>query len=257
MPLKEDNAILKPSVVAIIQARMRSTRLPGKAMLDLAGKPVLYHVIERTLTIEGVDKVVLATSTGEDNNPLIELAVSMNIDVFIGSIHDVLERYYFASERCCGNFIIRVTGDNPFTDPEYASLGLKIALETQTDLCSISNIPLGTAVEIIKKEALNKAYFSSDKNYHREHVTPFIKEHPGLFLIKRHYVAIDNPFSNLRLTVDTPEDYQLAKIIYENIYKGYPFPLQSVIDFLKENPDLVNINSKIKHRPMTHSGNGR
>ena len=198
--------------------------------------------------------MVLATCHGEENLQLIRLAESMGIDTFTGSRDNVLERYHQAAEKFGGDYIVRVTGDNPFTDPEYASLVIDVAGESGADLCSIPNLPLGTAVEIIKKSALDMAYEMSSLQYHFEHVTPFLKEHPELFQIERHPVQIRNPIENLRLTVDTLEDYTLAKILMEKLYAGTPVPLQQIIDYVRENPELVQINSRIVQRPMTHPG---
>jgi len=244
---------IKRPVTAIIQARMESKRLPGKSMLPLAGKPLLHHVIQNTIAIEGISKVVLATSKAKENLPLIELAESLGIGIFVGSPDNVLERYYLASEQFGGDFIVRATGDNPFADPEYAAMAVAIAIESKADLCSISNIPLGTAVEVIKREALVEAFKNSDKPYQFEHVTPYIKKNNELFHIERHSVNFENPFENLRLTVDTPEDYELARILYENLYKDEPLHLKEIIEYLIANPDLNKINGLIQQRPMTHS----
>jgi spore coat polysaccharide biosynthesis protein SpsF len=243
----------KLDVTAIIQARMTSKRLPGKSMLELAGKPMLAHVIDRTRMIDGVKKIVVATCIGKENMPIIKLAQSMGTEVFVGSVDNVLERYYLAAEEFGGSYIVRVTGDNPFTDPEYASMAVEIIQESGADLCSIPNLPLGTGVEIIKRDSLAQAYKMSDKPYQREHVTPYIKEHPELFRIERPTVSFKNPFPDLRLTVDTREDFELAKTIYENLYKQKYFPLIDVISFLEKNPHLVNINSDTKQRSMFHS----
>jgi len=244
---------MKPRVIAIIQARMQSKRLPGKAMMDLAGRPLMAHVIERTKRIEGVDLVVMATCIGEENAPLIWLAQSMGVEVFVGSVENVLERYFLAAREFGGEYILRVTGDNPFTDPEYASMALEISIESHADLCALNGLPLGTAVEVIRREALEQAHEKSDKPYHREHVTPYIKEHTELFRIERPQVHLKNPFEKLRLTVDTPEDYELARIIYESLYQGQPFPLASVIAFIQKHPELQKLNSATPQRPMTHS----
>lgn len=245
----------KTSAVAIIQARMGSTRLPGKALLPLGGRPLLYHVFERARAVSGIDRVVLATSIGSENKPLIQLAEEMNIDVFVGSIDNVLERYFLASEEFNGSWIMRITGDNPFTDPEYASLALQKAIELNADLTAISGLPLGTAVEIIKKTALDKAYHEASQDHEREHVSPYIKEHPELFTVTRVPLTIDNPFAELRLTIDTPEDYAMAQIIFNDIYKETLFNLSTVIEYLKKNPRVVKLNSSIQQRPMTHSSN--
>ena len=244
---------IKPSITAIIQARMQSKRLPGKSMLELGGKPLLYHVIERTQMIEGVDTVVAAVPLEEENTPLTDLAQTMDAKIFTGSMKNVLERFYFAIQRYGGDYIIRVTADNPFVDIDYASMVLDIAIESCSDLCALSNLPIGTAVEVIKREALEKSFQYADKPYHREHVTSYIKEHPEQFKIERPSANIDNTIENLRLTVDTPEDYKLAKLLYDNLYNEEPFPLSDIIDFVNENPALVYINNGIKQRPDTHS----
>jgi len=220
-------------------------------MLNLAGRPILYHIIERIKSVNSIDKIVLATGTGNENKELIDLAESMGINTFIGSVDNVLERYYMASNEFGGDYIMRVTGDNPFADPYYAEITAKTSLKRKPDLCSITNLPLGIAVEIIKKDALDRAYFNSDTPYHFEHVSPYIKENKDLFNIQRLSADYFNPFKGLRLTIDTEEDYRLSKIIYDKLYTSAPFPLLSVINFLNENPDLVNINSNIRQRGMT------
>jgi spore coat polysaccharide biosynthesis protein SpsF len=244
---------LKRRVTAVIQARMQSKRLPGKALLELGGKPLLAHVIDRTQRIEGVDAVVVATSIGEENAPLIELARSMSAGVFVGSIDNVLERYYLSAVEFGGDYIVRVTGDNPFTDPEYASMAVEIALESSADLCSLSRLPLGTAVEIIRREALEEAYRQHVKPYHREHVTPYIKEHPELFRIERPAANIRNPYPDLRLTVDTAEDYRLASMLYDALYNGEIFPLADVIQYVKKHPEILQTNAGVNQRPMDHA----
>jgi spore coat polysaccharide biosynthesis protein SpsF len=244
---------MKPTVTAIIQARMGSTRLPGKAMMDLAGKPLLYHVFQRIQATAGVDCIVLATCHGAENEGIIRLAESMGIQIFIGSEENVLERFYLASQQFGGDYIMRVTGDNPFTDPGYAEQTIRTIIETGADLCYFPNLPLGTGVGMVTKNALDAAYEQSDQPHQWEHVTPYIKEHPEQFKIHVRDIVIDNPFSGLRLTVDTPEDFEVAKKIYAGCYLGGPFPLHDVIHYIIMNPEIAAINSNIKQRPMTHS----
>lgn len=243
----------RAGVTAIIQARMQSKRLPGKMMLDLAGRPLLAHVIERTKSIENVDTVVVATSEGEENSKIIDLAESMGVSAFVGSMDNVLERYFLAAQKYGGDLIVRVTGDNPFTDVEYADMIVDIAIESGSDYYALVNLPLGSAVEVIKREALEEAHKMSDVAYQREHVTPYIKEHPELFSIERPPVSIKSRYRDVRLTVDTPEDYKLAGILYDNLYKDGPFPLQDIFDFLEDNPDVISINNDIMQRPQSHS----
>jgi len=253
---REERVKSHPTATAIIQARMQSVRLPGKSMRELAGKPLISHVIERALCMRNIDTVVLATASGEENAPLVKLAESMNCKTFIGSEHNVLERYYFASRKFGGDFIVRITGDNPFVDIAYAEIIIEKARTGNHDLCSALNLPLGTAVEVIRNEALERAYEQSSEPYHFEHVTPYIKEHPHLFSIERHPVNLSNPFTKIRLTVDTPEDYELAQILYSHLYHGKPFSIHDIISFLMKHPALVKINSGISQRPMHHSEKG-
>ena len=238
-------------VTAIIQARMQSKRLPGKSILPLAGKPLISHVIERTRAMRGIDQVVVATCEGNDD--LVNCARDCGAETFVGSEHNVLERYTLASREFGGDYIVRVTGDNPFTDTGYGSEAVAYAIETESDLSSLSGLPLGAGVEIIKRTALESAYRESTTPYHLEHVSPFIKEHPERFSIRRKTVEVANPFKNLRLTVDTPEDYSLACRIYDELYRGEIFPIADVISFIEKNFSLIEINKDIEQRPMTHS----
>lgn len=239
---------------AIIQARMGSKRLHGKSLQLLAGKPLIWHVIERAKAIKHVSTVVLAVPDDPSNAPLIEIAQQCDIEYFSGSEENVLDRYYRAAKKFGGDYIIRITGDNPFTDPEYASMAIEIVNESNADLASVTNLPLGTAVEVIRFEALKQAFNSSTTPYHFEHVTPYIKEHPEFFTIDRHPVQIHNPFHNLRLTIDTQDDYALADALFSALYtEDKIFSINEVIAYLQKHPDLVQINSHIKQRPMTHS----
>ncbi|MGL4369057.1 MAG: cytidylyltransferase domain-containing protein [Spirochaetota bacterium] len=241
----------KVNVTAIIQARMQSKRLPGKSMKEIAGKPLLAHVIERSKAMAGVDAVVVATCPG--NEPIVELARSLGVQSFVGSESNVLERYYLAAQQAGGDYIVRITGDNPFTDVEYGSMAIEIAVETGADLSSVAGLPLGAGVEVIKREALDTAYKESSTAYQFEHVTPYIKEHDELFTVQRHPVRMKNIVKDFRLTVDTPEDYDLACRIYNELYKGEPFSIREVIAFLAEHPELAALNKDVEQRPMTHS----
>ncbi len=242
---------MTPVVIAIIQARMQSTRLPAKVMQPLAGKPLIQHVIERSMLITPVQRVILAIPDDDENTPLAELAGHMGIDVFRGSTHNVLERYYLAARQSGGDFIVRVTGDNPFTDHNYAAKTVTTCMEKKADRCTLDGLPLGTAVEVISFDALERSYKEATRPYHFEHVSPYIKEHPGIFTIVHDPSGFSMPFDQLRLTVDTPEDLELAKILYDNLYRGEPFTLEPVISFLRDNPGYINCNSMVKQRPMT------
>jgi len=248
--------IYNMKAAAIIQARISSTRLPSKAMLDLCGRPMIFHVIERAKVIQGVSSVILATGKGDENIPLIKIASECGINSYAGPEDDVLGRYYLASENLDCDYVIRITGDNPFTDHQSASQALRFAYEHDSDHCTTAGIPIGTGVEVIKKSALKKAYENGKEPHHREHVTPYIKENPELFKIARFQSPLLNPYPDLRLTVDTAEDFKLIEILYKELYHGYPVELIDVINFISDKPELRFINSGVEQRPMTHHSHG-
>jgi len=238
---------------AVIQSRISSTRLPGKAMLLLCGRTLTEHVVERARKIKKIDYIILATGDKPENRPLIGLAENIGIKSFAGSEDDVLSRYWKAVEGLDCGYIIRITGDNPFIDFDSASQALVHAVNSEADHSYVKGIPLGTGVEIIKKTALEKAYIHGTAPYQREHVTPYIKENPGDFRLTSFQADLENPSPGLRLTVDTEEDFRLTEIIYNALYMGEPVPLKSIIDYVKQNPSVIDINRHVEQRPMTHS----
>jgi len=238
----------------MVQARMGSTRLAGKSMKLLAGKPLVYHVLERTRAIRGVAETVLVTGRGKENFPLIELAEKSGCSTYAGSEEDVLDRFFRAAEKFPCSHIVRVTGDNPFTDIGYAGRTVDTALESHGDITALTGLPLGTAVEIIRFEALARAHQRATKPHEREHVSPYIKERPHEFKIVHIPSGFQNPFPDLRLTVDTDEDFILAEKIYSALYHGSQFDVKEVISFVAENRELTEINRHIEQRSMHHSG---
>ncbi len=237
---------------AIIQVRLQSSRLKEKALLPLGNRPLIYHVAERAKNIVGVSWVVLAAGEGCDNSPLEEVAAGLGIDFFEGSQENVLKRFHDVSELYGSQYYIRITGDNPLIDHDSAGKALKYAQERGADHCFISGIPLGTGVEIISHGALDLAYERSSQNYEIEHVTPFIKENPGMFKLAEY--RVEKPVrESYRLTVDTAEDYELQVHIYDALYRDKPIPLSAVIDYLERNPHLKGLNSNVEQRPMKHS----
>lgn len=240
---------------AVIQVRLNSTRLPSKALLPLCGIPMITHVIERARAIKGISAVILATGKGTENDPLTDIASKCDVKIFRGSESDVLERYYMAAAEIDCDYVIRVTGDNPLTDHISAASALEHAYKTGADHCTTAGIPLGTGVEVIKKTALEKAYNEGKEPHHREHVTPYIKEHPELFRTEKFISPLKNPFNDLRLTVDTSEDFDLINRIYTELYKGIPIRLEEVINLIMQHPELRFINSGVEQRPMTHHSN--
>ncbi len=248
-----------PRVLAIVQARIASTRLPGKALMPLAGKPIVAHVLERALNIASVHQAVLAVPESDENTALFDAVKHLDVVFFQGSENDVLDRFFCAAEKFGGEYIARITADNPFTDSEYADETIKKAISGNFDLCAPEGLPLGCAIEVLSRSALARAHREGTLPHHREHVSPYIKEHPEIFSIVRFPVDIDSRYASVRLTVDTEEDYRLAAALYHELYRGQQFPLKKTLSFLDAHPELLEINKNIHQRPMTHSspGNGR
>lgn len=241
-------------VVCIIQARMGSTRLPGKVMLDLCGKTVLGHVIERVRKVKNIDEIVIATTTKEDDTIIVEEALKYGVKVFRGSEEDVLSRYYYAAKENEADVVVRITSDCPLIDPEIVDEMLKkfkyLYKENKVDYLSNTlerTFPRGLDAEIFSFNILEEAFTSAKKHYQREHVTPYIYENPNKFKLIGYKNKVD--YSYHRWTLDTEEDFRLISKIYEELYKNeYIFSFSKVINLFNINPKLYNINVDIEQK---------
>ncbi|MBD2691071.1 cytidylyltransferase domain-containing protein [Anabaena catenula] len=241
--------------VAIIQARMGSTRLPGKVMKQLCGKTVLSHVISRVQACSLLDKLVVATTTSLADDVIIEEAEKCNVKWFRGSEEDVLERYYLAAKEYQAELIVRVTSDCPLFDPEVLT-GMLEYFQTATSdgleidylsNCLRRSYPRGLDAEVFTFNGLEKAFQESYQPYEREHVTPYIYEHPGIFNL--HNQTYDDDLSDYRWTLDTEDDWRLIEEIYKNLYReGEIFTTDQIVDFLEENPDLFMLNTHVEQK---------
>ncbi len=225
-------------IIAVIQSRFNSTRLPGKAMLPLAEKPLLEHVIDRVQKLKNVDLVIVATGIHESNQPIVDLARSKGCNVYRGPDEDVLKRFYDATNYRSCQYVIRATGDNPFVDVELGNKLIQKELKDKIDYYGMSGIPIGVGIEMFKKSALDRAYSESKRKSDREHVTTYIKLNNHIFHSEFMDMGIVQG-EGLRLTVDYKSDYILASKIYEELYHGKPFSIQEVLKFLKKNPELI------------------
>jgi spore coat polysaccharide biosynthesis protein SpsF len=233
-------------VVAIIQARMGSTRLPGKVIRELAGKPMIIHLIERLKTCCTVDEIILATGEGDENTVLVSTAEQAGITAFAGPEEDVLARFCMAAQKAGADHVIRVTGDNPLTDPECIDRLVQKQVETGADYGCMTGLPLGTTAEIISFRALEKSCREGKQQPHREHVTVYAKENPQKFKL----FSLEAPESlrapELRLTVDTPEDFSLIGEVFKRLCKdGQIISLAEVINLLRTEPELAARNKGI------------
>ena len=242
-------------IAAIVQARMGSQRLPGKVMLDICGKPLLWHVITRIKNIKGIDEFILATSTSQQDKVLLEVAASMGVQGFAGSEDDVLERYYRAAEKYSADIIVRITADDPFKDPVVTHNVINTYLANLPGIDYVSNwleptFPVGLDVEIFSFEALKIAFENAKEQRDREHVTTYIWQNPQKFRLMNVECPLGN-LSNHRWTVDTQEDLDFVNRVYEYLYEeGKIFFMQDILKLLEANPELKNINADVKQKQV-------
>lgn len=234
-------------VIAIIQARMGSSRLPGKVIQDLAGQPMLARVVSRSRRSKMLHEVVVATTTDPADKIIVDLCIAYNWPYFRGSEEDVLDRYYQAALRYKSDAVVRVTSDCPLVDPEIINLVAREFIEN-SPLDYASNtlpprtFPLGLDVEVIGFSALERAWREDDNLAWREHVTPYICRHAEKFALRSVVNSVD--YSSMRWTVDTREDLAFVRKIYD--YFGHDeFSWQDVLVTLEEHEDWLEINRHI------------
>ena len=239
-------------VVAIVQARRGSTRLPDKIFCLLEGKPLLEHVICRTRAIKGVDEVVLATTNNQTDNLVEEWAKTFGVRCFRGSEDDVLSRYYYAANAYEADIIIRVTADDPFKDPCIASEVLQLFQQEKLEFAynnSPPSFPEGLDVEVFSFGALEEAFYKSTEQYEREHVTQFL--YRRLERSKQKNYSYCRDISFLRWTIDTEKDLEMARRVYAKLYDDRKlFLMEDILFLLKENPDIAKINKDVPRSAM-------
>ena len=234
------------NILIISQARYGSTRLPGKVLKEILGKPLLWYVVKRLEQVKTPNKIIIATADSRENDPIIKFAEELNLGYFAGSEDDVLDRYYQTAKKFKGDVIIRITSDCPLADPVIVDQALDIFLNGDYDY--VSNVdpptyPDGFDTEVFSFEALERAWKEAKMQSEREHVTPFIRNRENNFKLKN--FENNKDYKDYRLTVDTQEDFDLiAKIIEEFHDKWETFTMQDVVDFINSNPDLREINMK-------------
>lgn len=233
-------------IVAIIQARMGSTRLPGKVMKEIVGKPMLWHVIQRVKSSKLIDKVIVATTTSKDDAQIIKLAEENATDSYAGSEEDVLDRFYQATSQFKADVIVRLTADCPLIDPEIVDRAISYFLEGGFDFVHTGlSFPDGVAdTDVFAYSVLEKTWKEAKKPSEREHVTPYMHNHPELFRIG--VVENNENLSHIRLSVDREEDLTLVRKIYRYLYKPESiFHMKDILRLLKEKPELMEINKGI------------
>lgn len=237
-------------IIAIIQARMGSTRLPGKVLKEVDGVPLLKIMVQRVMAAKRLDKVAIATSTLPADDPIEELCASEKYECFRGSETDVLSRYYGCASKYNASIVVRLTADCPLIDPEvidsvidlYKTSGADFAANTVPP--QFSTFPDGSDVEIFSYQALERAHKEATDASDREHVTFYFWRDPTRGF-KTAQLKNNEDWSKYRLTVDYPEDFEVIKTIVSDLFKRRVRPsLHEIIDFVKTRPSLSELNSK-------------
>lgn len=241
-------------IEAFVQARMGSTRLPGKVLEKVLGRPLLDFLLERLAQSKEIDGIAVLTTTQAADNVIAAFCRERNIPCFRGSEEDVLSRYYEAALERRPDAIVRITADCPLIDPDIVDEVVKTFRENFTVVDYVSNslertFPLGLDVEVFSFDALERAYREAKLPEEREHVTVYLYRHPKLFRLKN--VAHVPSLAQHRWTVDTPEDFTLVELMLENLYKKNPrFRLKDMLHLIEEHPKWSHINAHIQQKQL-------
>lgn len=238
--------------VGIVQARMASTRLPGKVLLDLVGRPMLDRVVRRATRAASLDELVVATTIKPPDDMIAECARALGIACFRGDETDVLDRYYRAARAHGADMVVRITGDCPLIDPEIIDRVVG-ALEVNGAADFAANTlertyPQGLDVEVASVAALERAWREASEPYSRAHVFPYVYENPDRFRLIS--VRGEEDRSSFRWTVDTPEDLVFARAVYDRFGGGDAFGWRDVLALVEREPELAEINADVRQKAV-------
>jgi spore coat polysaccharide biosynthesis protein SpsF len=239
-------------ITAILQARIGSTRLPNKVFADLVGRPLLWHVVERVRRSRQVQQIVVATTTNVGDNALEEWCQRSKISIYRGSEEDVLDRFYGAATWSRASIIVRVTTDDPFKDPQLIDQVVDVLMVEHLDFAYNNkppSFPEGLDTEVFTYGALKIAHAESKDPFEREHLTQYFYRHPERF--KQRNISCEQNLSWLRWTIDTADDLEMARKVYEHLYReGDVFLMDEILKFLQEHPDISSINASVPRSAM-------
>lgn len=238
----------------IIQTRIGSTRLPGKVMLELFGKPVIQHVIERIVQAKEIDEIVIATTNLTQDDVIAKEAKKNGVKCFRGSEEDVLSRYYYAAVKYEIETVVRVTSDCPLIDPFITDSIIKCFKDNNFDIVTNASsdletrtYPRGLDTEVFSFKVLEDAFNYARKTYQREHVTPYIYENSKNI----YYYKDSQNYSKYRWTLDTYEDFELIKTIYSKLYTGkHNFYYKDILNLIDKYPYIAKINEAVEQKKL-------
>lgn len=241
-------------IAIIIQARMRSSRLPGKVLRSVCGKPLLELMIERLRCVSEAQEIVVATTTDPSCDPIEAFTRRVGVGCYRGSEEDVLERVLLAAQQSRAHLIVETTGDCPLIDPETVSRVIQTFLAHSVEYCSnvlTRTYPRGMDVQVFPTAVLEEVARLTSDPADREHVSLYIYEHPERFRLLNVESGLPADAAELRLTVDTPEDFALIKTIYETLYPTNPaFGLEDILELVTQRPELREMNRHILQKTV-------
>lgn len=234
------------STAIVVQARMGSTRLPGKVLKDIAGRPMLFYQMERLRRVKRAERIVVATTDQPADDAVERFCQKEKIACVRGSEHDVLARYHLAIERFPADVVVRITADCPLIDPAIVDEAIAAYEPDYVSNMLETTYPYGMAVEVFSAQALREAHREAKDPAEREHVTPFIYRHPERYRLRSLTMAPN--LSHHRWTVDTPEDFELVSRLLKTLKPH--FTLQDVLAVLDEHPDWCAINAHVEQKAL-------
>ena len=243
-----------PRVVAIIQARTGSTRLPGKVLKSLEGETVLARVLARTRRATTIGEVLVATSEAPGDDAIVTECKRLDTRVFRGDENDVLDRYYRSAQFSKAEIVVRITSDCPLIDPQITDKTINEFLKELPDYASNAltrTYPRGLDTEVFTLQTLECAWRESSEPYQRAHVTPYIYQHPERFKVLA--VNGQKDYSNLRWTLDTEDDLKFLRAVYARFGGRDDFGWRDVLGLLEREPDLSLINRHVAQKAL-HEG---
>lgn len=234
-------------IIACLQVRLNSKRLPNKAIIELNNKPLFMHVIDRINCAKKIEKLIVCTSTNNQDLPIIDICKKNNIEYFAGDEDNVMKRYIDAVSKYSPDHILRVTGENACVSFEFMDQAINEHVKKNSKYTTTDDLPRGMRSEVID--------FVFLRELHEKLVNPKMSEYMTWYLDrpeKWKVVKIPMPENlkrkNYRVTIDTEMDLKVVKKVYDSLYKGTPIKSDKIIDFLDVNQDVVMLNNEIKHR---------
>jgi spore coat polysaccharide biosynthesis protein SpsF len=241
--------------VAIIQARMSSSRLPGKVLKEAGGRPLLERMVERVNCSVRVDEALVATTIDPSDDAIVDFCTARKTPYFRGNLMDVLDRYYQAALLYQAELVVRLTGDCPFIDPVLVDETINALLHAGADFaCNrlpppmSRTYPIGLDVEVCTFEALETAWKNASEKHEREHVMPYLYEVPGRFKVVKIDYASD--YGKLRWTVDTAQDLEFVRAVYTALDNRNDFSWLDVLQLVQAHPEIAEINANVQHKTM-------